>query len=1454
MISKIEQIIFKFDLLTKNEWDYIKDQVNKSKVIFKKDFDLLCIDLELNNFIDPKTSYKLINNSKNVKEISIAFRLFVKKESDLNSLVDHINYFFNVVVKIPNLVPTINNLNNYQIDIDTITINITNELELKILNQFKNDLLDFLIESGFSKKTKINIVCLQPTIVENLINENHFSKQISPEKKENVKSIKISSNKLKTKIENFNIDKCLSLNSISKVPVKDLNEIKLGDKNIVVLGKIFEIVEKNIKDNNLIFNIKITDYKNSLYLTILNTKFSNLSIEYLRTFKIGSWVKVQCNIVENKYRANELSGVVSKIVPTEIPKEFLRIDRNELKKIEFTFHSKMSAFDGVNSASEYLDFAKNQNWDYVAITDINNVQAYPEIQKNSKGINIIYGLDCEISDDEVPIVLNSKNVLLDEATYVIFDLETSGLHSYYDEIIEFGGIKVKHGNIIDKINFFINPGFDISEKTSALTKITNQMIKEKGLSIIEGLKKIYEWIEDSVIVAHNGIEFDFQFLQTKFFQHNIGTLTNPMIDTLRLSWAINEQYAYHSLGTIARKLKINYDELTAHRANVDAEVLYEVFKHFKLYLFNNKINNLNQINEKLQNISLHKRYRGNRSLIYAKNQKGLKAIYELVSKSLTTNLVTRPKIYWKDIKPYRNDLVISCSPNEGEIFKTALNNDDKLLENRIDKYDFILISPPNWNNHLIQIGDLNINFVENAISRIIKASNNVKKLVVATSDAYYINQWESEYYKIVICTKILNGLYHRFFKKSNGNIQHTPIAHLRTTDEMIDEFKFLNDEKLIREIAYENGHKIVNQFKFANIEPLKKGLFVPKLEGANEQLKELTYKNAKLKYGDQLPDIIQNRINLELDSIINNGYGIIYWIAHLLVQKSNDDGYLVGSRGSVGSSLVATLTNISEINPLPPHYICKSCKYLNFETNVDDGFDLPTIKCPKCNNEMVGDGHDIPFETFMGLKGNKVPDIDLNFSGEYQTNAHNYVKKLFGESHTLRAGTISTAAEKTTFGNVRNYFNDFAQIDFIRQTEVERYVKGLLGIKKTTGQHPGGIMVFPKENDITDFTPYNYPADDISSEWKTTHFAFEFLHDSLLKLDILGHDDPTMLKMLKDITGIDPISIPNYDKNVLKLFSGLESLKINSQDLCGEKTGALGIPEFGTDFVRRMLIDAKPISFADLIRVSGLSHGTDVWNNNAQVLIQKHNLKLHEVIACRDDIMVFLKKCGLNDHDAFDIMELVRKGKSLPKDKIDLMLEHNIPEWYINSCQKIKYMFPKAHAAAYVLTAWRIAWFKINYPLQYYATLCSIKIKEHDISKFILGKNAIIEELQSIRKKLNNPKTKKEVTSKQSELVSTYEIYLEMIARGCEITPISIEKSMAKEFIVLDNKVVPPFSTIQGLGEVAAESIIIARKESPFVSIEDLAKRTKLNKTHINQMREINILDHLPEDNSIKLF
>ncbi|WP_036499055.1 PolC-type DNA polymerase III [[Mycoplasma] testudinis] len=1433
MLKKISKFLLDYHLVNEETLYQMEDAVSQASPILSKDKKEVILSFVLGKSLAPQAYFFAINQAKKVNDLKVDFKFQIENQSfNENDVLDYLSFYFEKVLKNQGVLLKIFQRVNFCFLVDNkIHLKFNNTLEKDLFEPYVDTLQKVFHSAGFLGVSIICDVSMQTAEIE--LHRQQKQKELA----------KKDFKEAKAQIEN----QLHILNKITSNTITKIENIITEENKVIIYGQIFDIVKINGKKQK-IYEFAVTDYTDSLWFTIFPKENSNITLAYANSFKIGDWVKLEASVSNNKYRRNELTGIVKKIIPNQPPAWFVRKDEFEKKRIEFSFHSKMTAFDGICDASEYAKFLDDMGYSYGALTDTSSVQAYPEIHKKIRKSHILYGLDCEIIPDEIKIVVNANEANMEDATYVILDLETTGLYPAYDEIIEFGAVKVQNNRIIDRIDFFIKPKKPIPDRISTFTKITNDLVAD-AVDIKAALKKIVEWVGDSILVAHNGIEFDFKFIQTKLFQNKMPLLSNVMLDTLRLSWAINPEFASHSQGNIARKYYINYNEEEAHRADADAEVLKDIYFEMNRRIQASKIITFNDLNKQLQNYSLKKHYRGAKSIIYAKNQSGIKAIYNLVSKSLTTGFYDKAKITEHELEIYRKDLLVTSSPGEGLVLNTALTSHDNHLENVIKKYDFILVVPPNWSTHLVQREQISLKQLEDATKRIIALSKD--RLTIASSDAYYLHPWQHEYHHMLLYVKALGGKRHRFYRHRELQ-QFGPIAHYRTTQEMLHDFRFLKDEQLIQDVVINNAYLLINQFSENKLQPVKNGLHTPKIANADENLESLAWKTAEKWYGKNIPNLIKERISYELESILGNGYGIVYWIAHLLVTKSNAEGYLVGSRGSVGSSLIATLTGISEINPLPPHYWCAKCQRVVFKEDVDDGFDLPDTLC-ECGAMMSGEGHNIPFATFMGFAGNKVPDIDLNFSGEYQPHAHNHIRELFGEDHTLRAGTIATVADKTAFGYVRAFFEETGRIEIVKNAELNRYAKNLTGIKRTTGQHPGGIMVFPKDSEFTDFTPYNYPADDTKSDWKTTHFAFEYLHDNLLKLDILGHDDPTMLRMLRDITGIDPIKIPHHDPAVMNLFVGLDSLKISSEALLGEKTGAIGIPEFGTEFVRRMLNDTKPQSFADLIRISGLSHGINVWINNAQELI-KSGLTLRQVITCRDDIMVYLSKLGVSNKDSFEIMESVRKGKGLTPSMITIMNEKKIPSWYIQSCQQIEYMFPKAHAAAYVLMAWRIAWYKIHHPLEYYATLFSIKLTEHDIATCVQGKEAIRQALHNIRSRLADKKTASEVKTKEIDLIVTYEAYLEMRARGFEMSAISLEHSYATKFRVLDKKIIPPFTTVAGLGDVAAESIIKARDERMFSSIKDLADRTKLTKTHLAELIDSKVVSHLPSDDQLKLF
>lgn len=1259
------------------------------------------------------------------------------------------------------------------------------------------------------------------------------------EKQLKVKSMKVSKYDKQFETEVF---------STEFVPIHKINQQM---DEIKLMGQIFELKDfpgyNNLRNT---LNIYVTDFQLGGSLIL---KWFYKDPKTIEGIKIGTWVKATVK-VERDAKTQLLQGIIKEISPIETPAYYRRPDQDKQKRVELVFHTKMSAFDGINSVQEYAQFAKERDWKTIAVTDKDNIHIYPTLYEVAKkyGLKAIYGLECNLIDDHIKIVSNPDKTKLKDATFVIFDIETTGLHGRYDSVIEFAGIKVKHNREVERMQFFLKIDGPLPAAVTEITKITQAQL-EDGMEQQAGLEKLRAWLDGCVMVAHNGLSFDLPFLQTQFEKYNIAPLTNPLIDTLALSWALNPGFASHTLSNICAKLKFDFDDERLHRADYDTQALKKVFDYFKEQVELMGITNLEQLDQELNqqcHFELLKRTFTNTGIIYIKSQSGFAKLYELLSIALTDNNATRPLVLTSTLQKFAKSFVITDNPVQGDIFKAALTKPLKELEAAIKRVDFVLIAPPGaYAGYTIREG-LKKEAIPNAIKLVVDTAQRLNKLVAVASDAYFIHPWENEYYKAIVCAKGLGGRWHRHFNYKERE-QRVPNVFVRTTGEMLNEMSFLG-EQLAYELVVENTNKLAKQLTADDLVPVQTKLQPPVIEGSNENLAAKTWSQAKAIYGDPLPKLIEQRIQEELKAIIDNGFGIIYWISHLLVKQSVQDGYFVGPRGSIGSSLVANLIGISEINPLVPHYLCESCQYFEVNEEVDDGYDLMVRDCPKCGAKAAfkGDGHNIPFATFMGFAGDKIPDIDLNFSSEYQAKAHAYVRELFGEQYTFRAGTIATVAEKTAYGYARNYFEIIKQTELATAPEIERFKQKLVGIKRTTGQHPGGIMIFPNHKSVYEFTPCGYPADDTSSDWKTTHFEYDALGDTILKLDILGQDDPTMLKHLADLTHVNPQNIPRFDKKLTEMFWSVNPLKLKPHYL-DEPTGAIGIPEFGTKFVRKILEQTKPKGFGDLIRVSGLSHGKNVWADNAQKILKDQNLSLKDVIACRDDIMLYLIHKGMQAKDAFEIMEKVRKGIALNAKEVQLMQSNGVEQHWINSCLKISYLFPKAHAAAYVLMAWRIAWFKLYHPLSYYACLLSFKLKEHDVSGFKSGVSFVKQKLEE----LNTLYRIKRIKPKEAELLTSYEVYLEMMARGIKLEQISLTHSHATRFVEHNGMLIAPFITIPGMGEAVANSIIEARNEKPFSSLDDFKKRTKITKKHIEAFTQMQLLDEFREqDNQKKLF
>ncbi|MBB5323636.1 DNA polymerase-3 subunit alpha (Gram-positive type) [Anoxybacillus tepidamans] len=1210
--------------------------------------------------------------------------------------------------------------------------------------------------------------------------------------------------------------------------VRTLDSIVEEEKRVVVQGYIFEAEVKELKSGRSLLTFKMTDYTNSILVKMFSRDKEDAAL--MEKVRKGMWVKVRGSVQNDTFVRDLvlLANDVNEIKPNE------REDTASEKRVELHLHTPMSQMDAVTSVTKLIEQAKKWGHPAIAVTDHAVVQSFPEAYGAAKkyGMKVLYGVEANIVDDGVPIAYNEAHRLLAEDTFVVFDVETTGLSAVYNTIIELAAVKVKDGEIIDRFTSFANPHHPLSITTIELTGITDDMVKDAP-DVEEVLREFHEWIGDSVLVAHNA-SFDIGFLNAGLKKIGIPRVTNPVIDTLELARFLYPELKNHRLNTLCKKFDI---ELTQHhRAIYDAEATGHLLMRMLKDAQEKGMLYHDELNERSRQETAYQRSRPFHVTLLAQNNVGLKNLFKLVSLAHVQYFYRVPRIPRSVLQQHREGILVGSGCDKGEVFDNMIQKAPEEMEEIAKFYDFLEVHPPEVYKPLIEMDYVKDEaMLKEVIRNIVLLGEKLNIPVVATGNVHYLNPEDKIYRKILI---------HSQSGANPLNRHELPDVYFRTTDEMLECFAFLGEEKA-KEIVVTNTQKIADLIE--DVKPIKDELYTPRIEGADEEIREMSYRRAKEIYGDPLPEIVEKRLEKELKSIIGHGFAVIYLISHKLVKKSLDDGYLVGSRGSVGSSFVATMTEITEVNPLPPHYVCPNCKHSEFfnDGSVGSGFDLPDKDCPKCGTKYKKDGHDIPFETFLGFKGDKVPDIDLNFSGEYQPRAHNYTKVLFGEDNVYRAGTIGTVADKTAYGFVKGYASDH-NLE-LRGAEIDRLAAGCTGVKRTTGQHPGGIIVVPDYMDIYDFTPIQYPADATNSEWRTTHFDFHSIHDNLLKLDILGHDDPTVIRMLQDLSGIDPKTIPTDDPEVMKIFSGTESLGVTpEQIMCN--VGTLGIPEFGTRFVRQMLEDTKPKTFSELVQISGLSHGTDVWLGNAQELIQNGICTLSEVIGCRDDIMVYLIYRGLEPSLAFKIMESVRKGKGLTPEFEEEMRKHDVPEWYIESCKKIKYMFPKAHAAAYVLMAVRIAYFKVHHPLLYYASYFTVRAEDFDLDAMVKGSAAIRKRIEEINAK------GLDASAKEKNLLTVLEIALEMCERGFSFKNIDLYRSQATQFVIDGNSLIPPFNAIPGLGENVALSIVRAREEGEFLSKEDLQQRGKVSKTILEYLESRGCLDSLPDQNQLSLF
>ncbi|AKG73789.1 PolC-type DNA polymerase III [Salinicoccus halodurans] len=1219
------------------------------------------------------------------------------------------------------------------------------------------------------------------------------------------------------------IGKSMDLNG-----VRPLHEVVDEEFNVKVEGVIFASEVRELRTGRKILQLKITDYTDSIATKMFSRHGKN-DEDVFDALSKNDWVVIEGNVEYDEF-ARDMVLMIRNLNVIHKP---AKQDTMEDKRVELHLHSEMSQMDALRNVGEYVQRAKDYGHKAIAITDHNNVQAYPDAYHAAQaaGIKMIYGMEGLLVDDGAPIAYKPQDIVLENHDFVVFDVETTGLSSKYDQIIELAGVKVRNGEIVDRFERFSNPNEPLTETIKEITGITDDMLVGAP-PIDEVITDFKEWVGDAIFVAHNA-SFDMGFIEAAYKQVGLESYTNGVIDTLELSRTINKEFKKHGLNILAKKYNV---ELTQHhRAIYDAEATAYIFIKMLSQIKKLGIENHKEINSTLADPDAYKRSMPTHVTILVKNQTGLKNLFKIVSNSLTDNYYKSARIRKQLLEEHREGLLIGSACDSGEVFTAMMQKPYEEAKKAAKFYDYLEVFPKPLYRRLMDreiIRDEST--LEEIIKNIIKLGGELDKPVVATGNVHYIDESEK------LCRDIL-------VKSNPGNPLSRgilPDAQFRTTTEMYEEFAFL-DEETRREIVIDAPNRVADSID--DVTPIKDDLYTPNIDGANEEMRELSYSNARALYGEDLPKIVTDRLETELESIIGNGFAVIYLISQKLVKKSLDDGYLVGSRGSVGSSFVATMTEITEVNPLPPHYVCPTCKKSRFFTDgsVNSGYDLPDKSCEECGVPLIKEGHDIPFETFLGFKGDKVPDIDLNFSGDYQAEAHNYTKVLFGEDKVFRAGTIGTVAEKTAFGYVKGYLNDNGLQR--RGAEIDRLVLGCTGVKRTTGQHPGGIIVVPDDMDIYDFTPIQYPANDIEAEWKTTHFDFHSIDNNLLKLDILGHDDPTMIRMLQDLSGIDPKTLPVDDKETMSLFSSPETLGVTEEDIIC-RTGTLGVPEFGTGFVRQMLEDTRPSTFSELVQISGLSHGTDVWLGNAQDLIRSGTCDLKNVIGCRDDIMVFLMYQGLEPSLAFNIMEKVRKGKGLSEEHESAMKEQGVPNWYIDSCKKIKYMFPKAHAAAYVLMAVRIAYFKVHYPLYYYASYFTVRASDFDLLTMVKDKATIRHRVKEMNQNFQ------ELTKKEKDTLVVLEITNEMAQRGYRVKPVDIEKSDSFDFKIEEDALIPPFIAVPGLGENVAKRIVETRETEPFISKEDINKRAGVSQKIIDYMTEMGSLNHLPDKAQLSIF
>lgn len=1215
----------------------------------------------------------------------------------------------------------------------------------------------------------------------------------------------------------------------SLMPIDEIDE-EAGD--VIIHGDVLSVESREIRGDRFIVAFDLTDYTNSITVKSF-VKKEVYEERVAGGIKKGLTLKVKGSVQYDKF-SGEIVVMTRDVEKSNVRFNY-REDVNDDKRVELHAHTQLSDMDATPSPSEMVARAAHFGHPAVAITDHGVCQAFPDAANAAKkhGIKVIYGVEAYLVDDLKKVVENVTSEQTLSETFVVFDLETTGFNKEQDKIIEFGAVKIVNGEVVDRFSQFVDPQMPIPPKITELTSITDQDVKG-AKTIEEVLPAFMNFAQGSILVAHNA-SFDVGFIKNKASKLDM-KVEHTVLDTVELSRTLFPHLSRHKLNTIAKHLGVSLDN--HHRAVDDAEATAEIFLKCIPLLEEEGVKNLTDINELATRKVDKKKLRAYHAVILVQNYIGLRNLYELVSLSHLQYYYRRPRIPKSLFNKMREGLIIGTACEAGELYNAVLNNDPaERIEELVNYYDYLEIQPVGNNAFMIDKGLVeSFEDLKDVNRRIVDLGDQYNKPVVATCDVHFLDPGDEVFRRILMAAKK--------FKDADNQ----PPLFFRTTDEMLEEFSYLG-KKRAHQVVVTNTHKINEMIE--TIKPIPDETFPPHIEGSDEELTRITTEKATSMYGEVLPTPVKARLDRELGSIIKNGFAVLYIIAQKLVWKSMEDGYLVGSRGSVGSSFVATMAGITEVNPLPPHYYCRKCKYSDFDSELvksyggSSGYDMPDKECPECGEILIKDGHDIPFETFLGFDGDKEPDIDLNFSGEYQATAHAYTEELFGRDQVFKAGTIGTLAEKTAFGFVKKYLDERSII--ASNAEVTRLLQGCTGVKRTTGQHPGGQMVVPEGHSIYEFCPVQRPANDTTSHIITTHFDYHSISGRLLKLDLLGHDDPTVIRMLQDLTGIDPQDIPLDDEKVMSLFTSTKALGVTPEEI-GSQVGSFGLPEFGTKFVRQMLVDTQPKTFSDLIRISGLSHGTDVWLNNAQDLVRAGTATLSECISTRDDIMVFLIYAGVENLKSFTIMEKVRKGKGLSPEDEEEMRGCDVPEWYINSCKTIKYMFPKAHAAAYVMMAFRIAYFKVYYPECYYTTFFTVRADDFDYEMMCHGKDKVLRLLKELESKGNA------ISTKEKNILTILEIVHEMYCRNINFVPIDLYKSDAIKFQVTEEGLLPPLNSIQGLGNTAALNIVEARKDGEFLSVEQFRQRTKVSKTVIEVMKENGIISGIPETNQLSLF